>query len=148
MKTKFLFILLSLFLLSCSKEKREEREEKKLWIERENILEVYVNNCSSHDLTNVQISLLDQITDTLVNTEKIKDLIPGEKIMFLYNCQGKIPKGAGVDMGFELRYKLDALDSIEKLNFLGVYDGTIHVRGLQLDFYDDTIVFTPLIWKW
>ena len=107
---------------------------------------MYVNNCSSHDLTNVQISLLDQITDTLVNTEKIKDLIPGKKIMFLYNCQGKIPKGAGVDMGFELRYKLDSIQ--KKDNFFGVYDGTVHQRVVQFDFYDDTITFSHIFWTY
>jgi len=142
-----------LFLLSCNKEKWEQRKldkaEKELRNERKDILEVNIVNHRSAKIADIQISLANRDNwEITSNPVHIQDVEPGEEIMFLYNCQGKIPKGAGVDMGFELRYKLDALDSIEKLNFLGVYDGTIHVRGLQLDFYDDTIVFTPLIWKW
>jgi hypothetical protein len=145
MKTNFLFIILSLLLLSCSKEKREKREEKALHKERENILEVHLSNHRSIKITGIQISIADRYDlEETSNPMNIQDLEPGEKIMVLYNCQGKLPKLT--DMAFEFKYQLDSTPVIN--NFAGVYDGTIHQRGVQYDFYEDTTTFSHIFWTY
>jgi len=145
MKTNFLFIILSLLLLSCSKEKREKREEKALHKERENILEVHLSNHRSIKITDIQISFADRYNlETTYNPMDIQDVGPGGEIMVLYNCQGKIPKS--MDIAFEMRYQLDSIQIIE--NFLGGYDGTIHQRGVQYDFYEDTTTFSHVFWTY
>ena len=139
MKTKFLFIILSLFSLSCNKEKREE---KKLKRERKDILEVHISNHKNQDISDVKISLFDR--DYIAsNTQNITNNVePGGDIMFLYNCQGKIPKSE--DYQFQIEYKFDTVEIIEYC--FGVFDGEVWNRGIKYDFYEDTTLFEPILW--
>jgi len=130
MKAKFLFIIIPFFFIACNKEKQAERKLRK---ERKDILEMRISNHRSQEIKDIKISLIHP-NYTTSHTQSIPNVLPGEKITFLYNCQGKIERST--DYQFEIKFKLDTIE--DSLYFYGIYMGKLELKALELDFYKDT----------
>ena len=140
MKNIILFIILSLLLLSCNKEQKQEEALRKL---RKDILEVHIFNRTSHKITNSQISITDYQFN-LSNTLKIEDIEPSGKTMFLYDCRGKIHSYGVADLALEIRCQLDS-NEVSDI-FGAITEGTMFLRAINCDVYENDIIVNAVFW--
>ncbi|GEM_PF-5447055 len=139
MKKPFLFLLLTLSLLSSCKKFKEKQLHKK----RQDILEITITNYSTNNPLDFSVSLEeDSVGNTAVYSNTMSVSV-NSYIKFDYDCRNKLKQNVEFQ-DLKYRYIMNGQEIIK--TGLGIENGEMFIRGVNITINDEEISYSYVFW--